>query len=113
MPSFKEPSFQERATLAAQARQTALNKLRTKPPVDPAVLAEKQAAFAARKEAEAQAAAEKRAAREQEKAERQAQKLAAAAANPAKAPVVELTEAEKKAARDARYAARKNRKNVR
>jgi hypothetical protein len=104
MPSFKDPSFQDRTASAAQAKQRALEKLRARPPIDPAVLEQRKAAQAARDEAAAKAREEKKAAREQEKAEQRAR--AAAVAPP---PPVELTEAEKKAARDARYAARKNR----
>ena len=111
MPSFKDPSFQDRTASAAQAKQRALEKLRARPPIDPAVLEERKAAQAARDEAAAKAREEKKAAREQEKAEQRARAEAAAAeaAAAAPAPKVELTEAEKKAARDARYAARKNR----
>ena len=78
MPPFKDPSFQDRTASAAQARQRALDKLKARPPIDPAVLEERKAAQALRD-------------------------AAAASAKPV------LTEAEKKAARDARYAARKSR----
>ncbi|WBO24002.1 DUF6481 family protein [Sphingomonas abietis] len=105
MPSFKQPTFQERAALANKAKQAAIEKLRAKPPVDEAVLAERTAARLAREEAAAKLREEKIAAREAEKAERKrrAEEKAAAAQKPV------LTEAEKKAARDARYAARKSR----
>ena len=53
MPSFKEQSFQERAALAAKAKQAALDKLRAKPPVDEAVVAARVAAAKARDEAAA------------------------------------------------------------
>jgi hypothetical protein len=101
MPPFKQPTFQERAALAAKARQAALDNLRARPPVDEAALAERRAAQLARQEAQALARKEKQAAREQEKADKKAR--AAEAAAPA------MSEAEMKAARDARYAARKNR----
>jgi hypothetical protein len=103
MPPFKQPTFQERAQLAAKAKQAALDKLAAKPPIDQAVVAERRAARLAREEAQAKARAEKLAAREREKAER-----LASAPSPAEPPAP-LTEEEKKAARDARYAARKNR----
>ena len=77
--SFKDPSFQDRIGSAAKARQKALDQLRSKPPLDEKVVAERQAA----KDAEA----------------------AAKAVVPPPP-----TEAERKAARDARYAARKARK---
>lgn len=104
MAFFKQPTFQERAALAAKAKQAALQKLREKPPVDEAVVAERIAAQQAKAEAQAKAREEKIAAREREKAEKKAR--AEAAAPP---PPVELSDAEKKALRDARYAARKAR----
>jgi ABC-type Na+ efflux pump permease subunit len=102
MASYKDPSFEERTALARQAREKALAKLAAKPPLDPAVVAERQAAQAAREKAQAEKSAAKKAAIEQAKADK------AAAAEAAKAPVV--SEEELKAARDARYAARKKRK---
>lgn len=107
MAFFKQPTFQERAALAAKAKQTALQKLREKPPLDETVVAERIAAQQAKAEAQAKAREEKIAAREREKAEKAEKKAAAEAAAPP--PPVELTEAEKKALRDARYAARKAR----
>jgi hypothetical protein len=104
MPPFKQPTFQERAALAAKAKQSALEKMRAKPPLDEAVVAEKRAARIAREEAQAKASEERLAARALEKEA----KKAAAAENAAPAKAVP-TEAEKKAARDARYAARKGR----
>jgi hypothetical protein len=104
MTSYKDPSFQERVGRAAKAKQKALDQLRSKPPVDQAVLAERQAA---RQRREA-ASADKRAVRqEREQAAKaakadEAAKIAAAPASP--------TEEERKLARDARYAARKSRK---
>ena len=103
MPSFKAPTFQERTALAAKAKQAALEKLKAKPPVDEAVLAERRAAVLAREAAPAKAREAKIAAREQEKADKEALKAAKVAASPV------LTEAEQKAIRDAKYAARKNR----
>lgn len=109
MASYKDPSFQDRNNLAKQARLKALEMLKNKPAVDEAVIAERKAAQEKREAAEAAKRAEKRAAMEQAKAEKLAKKLEAAAA--ADKPV--MTEAEKKAERDARYAARKNRKSGR
>ena len=65
MPPFKDPSFQDRAASAAQARQRALEKLKAKPPIDPAVLEERKAAQALRDAAAAKAREEKKAARDQ------------------------------------------------
>jgi hypothetical protein len=110
--SFKDPSFQDRVASAAEAKKKALEGLRSKPPVDEKALAERTA----KREAREAAAAEKRAARLAAQAEAKAAKIAAAeeaalAAAPKKARAVSLpTEAERKAARDARYAARKSRK---
>ena len=103
--SYKDPSFQDRAASAAQAKQKALDRLKAKPPVDEAVVAERQAARLAREAAQAEKRAAKKAAEEQAKAEKAAQAEQAKAAQ-----VAAPTEAERKAARDARYAARKNRK---
>jgi Family of unknown function (DUF6481) len=103
MPSFKQPTFQERTAIAAKAKAAALEKLRAKPPVDDAILAERRATALAKAAAQQAAREEKRAARELEKAEQAARKAEEATANAG------LTEAEQKAIRDAKYAARKNR----
>jgi hypothetical protein len=105
MKSYKDPSFEDRVARAAEAKQKALDKLRAKPPVDEKLVAARQAARLKREAAEAERRAAKKAA---EQAAREA-KQAKAAEKAKPAPVV-LTDAEKKAARDARYAARKNRK---
>jgi hypothetical protein len=106
MKSYKDPSFQDRMGRAAEAKKKALDRLRAKPPVDEAVLAERQAARARREEAEAA----KREARKAEKAQAAEAAKAALDAAAAAAPPPPPTEAERKLARDARYAARKNRK---
>src|SRR3546814_14554022 len=54
MALFKDPGFQERAANAAKAKQKALDRLRAKPPVDEAILAERNAARLAREAAEAE-----------------------------------------------------------
>ncbi len=100
MKSYKDPSFQDRVGRAAEAKQKALDRLRAKPPVDEKVVAERQAARLRREAGEAEKRAAKKAAQEEQ--------AAAAAAKAAAAPKPP-TEAELKAARDARYAARKNR----
>lgn len=100
MPAFKNPSFQDRVGQSADARTKALDQLRKKPPRDEKVVAERIAA-AGRRDA---AKAEKAAARQAAEAEAARARADEAAAN---APP---TEAERKAARDARYAARKKRK---
>ncbi len=97
-------TFQERLARAAEAKQKALEKLRSKPPVDAAVLAERQALQLKREAAQGERRAASAAARLQAK-DAKAAKAAEAASAPA-AP----TEADLKAARDARYAARKKRR---
>lgn len=108
MKSYKEPSFQERIAAAARARTEVLQQLRDKPPVDETAAAER----AERRLAKEAAAREKRqnallAAKEARAAKRAQAEEAAAASAARQKPV--LTEAERKAARDARYLARKNR----
>lgn len=111
MSSYKAPSFQDRIAAAGSARQKALDALRAKPPVDAAILTERRLA----QEARDQAVAIERAAKAQalalakaEKAERKAVAEAAAALKAAR--LTPASAAEMKAARDARYAARKARK---
>jgi hypothetical protein len=116
---FKVPTFQDRAGSAAEAKRKALEQLKNKPPVDEQVLAERQAARLAREAAEAEKRAAKKAAKEEAeaaklaaKAEAEAAVAAAAAAKAAAVPVKPAgpTEEERKAARDARYAARKKKR---
>ncbi len=109
MMNYKAPSFQERIALAAEARQKALDKLRAKPPVDEAVVAARKAAKLAKEEAALAAREAKRAAIEEEKAAKLRAIEEAAALAEAEAAKLVLTEEEKKAARDARYAQRKQR----
>ena len=111
MKSYQDPSYQDRAGRAAEAKQRALDNLRSKAPVDEKIMAERRAARLKREAAEA----EKRAARKSAEAAAKAAKAAAAeaardAAPEAAAAPAPRTEAEMKLARDARYAARKNRK---
>lgn len=104
MKSYKESSFEERRARAAGAKQKALDQLRSKPAQDPAVAAERMAASLRRDAARSEKVAAK-------KAEKQAIADAAVAEAAAKAALPPPpTEAELKARRDARYAARKKRK---
>src|SRR5580692_9901822 len=114
MSGFKEPSFADRQKAAQQAKQNILNKFRSQPgPDDPAVMQRQ-----AEREAQAAERAKAKLAREAAKAEqklRDAEAAAQAAAQLARdkeeAAAKEIAlEAERKAARDARYAARKKRK---
>lgn len=101
MAGYKEPGFQERVAAAAKARESALARLKAKPPVDPSVVAERIAKTREREAMRAQRATERAEARRLAEVEK-------AAAIPS-----EPTEAERKAARDKRYAARKARKSSR
>jgi hypothetical protein len=111
MSGFKEPSFAERQKAAQEARKTILKKFRTQPgPNDPAVKARQ-----AEREALAIERAKAALARDAAKAERKRLEIEVAAATAAQllreneealARKAAL-EADQKAARDARYAARK------
>ncbi|MET0268874.1 MAG: DUF6481 family protein [Sphingomonas sp.] len=121
MAGFKDPTFTDRASAAAKAKQAALEKLTARPKPDEATLAARGAA----EEAKAARDAERRAERAAEKAAAEQAKLDAIAAKEAAAREAEEAKAreesdkmarqiellaEQKAARDARYAARKQRK---
>jgi len=123
MAGYKEPGFQDRVASATKARESALARLKAKPPIDPAVVAERIEKARLKEEAQAQRAADRAA----ERAAAEAAKLAAeeakaaeeaalAAEEAAKAKAIqdaivpELTDEEKKQLRDAKYAARKARK---
>jgi len=104
MKSYKDPSFQDRVGRAAEAKKKALDQLRSKPPLDEKIVAERQAARLKREAVKL----ERRAAR---KASEQAAREAKAAKAAAKAAAPQPpSEAQRKIERDARYAARKNRK---
>ena len=105
MRSFKDPSFQDRIGSAAEAKRKALENLRSKPPLDEKRVADRQAA---RLKREAAAAAIRTARKAADQAARDS-KAAEQEVQAAPAPAFP-TEAERKAARDARYAARKSRK---
>jgi hypothetical protein len=114
MSGFKEPSFADRQKAALEARQKLLSKFRGQPgPDDPAVKQRQ-----AEREAHVAERAKTKLTREAAKAEqkrREADVAAAAAAKLARekqeaAAREAALEVERKAARDARYAARKKRK---
>jgi hypothetical protein len=108
--AYKEPSFKDRASLSADAKQRALEKLKAKPPLDPEVVAQRLAAREAKEAAEAQKRADKKAAIEQAKLDKIAKAEEAKRAAEEAAQKAQMTDAEKKALRDAKYAARKARK---
>jgi len=111
MKSYQHPSFQERVGRAAEAKQKALDNLRSRPPVDEKLAAERRANREKREAAEAEKRAEKKAAAQ---AARESRAAAASARSEAEANAAASaappTDEERKRARDARYAARKNRK---
>jgi hypothetical protein len=102
MASYKNPSFQDRVGQAAEAKKKALEQLRSRPLPDEKIVAQRMAAEQRRQAAKALKADAKKAAAQAA--------LEAKAEVAAKAAPPEITEAERKAARDARYAARKNRR---
>jgi Family of unknown function (DUF6481) len=102
MASYKDPTFQERTALAQAARAKALAKLAAKPAPDAELMEQRKAARLAREAAAAEKSAARKAAIAQAKADKAAAALAAVVTPP--------SEAELKAARDERYAARKKRK---
>lgn len=109
MASHKD-TFQDRVGRAAEAKKAALESLKAKPPLDEALIAERLAAREAREAKDAEKRAAKKLA-EQTRRDEKAAAMKAKASVPPPAPApVGMTEAEKKAARDERYAARKNRK---
>lgn len=109
MNGYNAPSFQDRASASWQAKQKALANLKAAPALDAAEIAERAARHAKRDTLAAAKAAKARQARDDK------QRLADEKREAAKAATITVdqpkkTEAELKAARDARYAARKNRK---
>lgn len=114
MNGYKDTGFNDRLKTAQSARKAALEKFRAQPaPDDPAVLAravERAAINAARDARAAERKAEREAEAIREAAEAEARKVAEAAQAIQSAADKEALLVAQKAARDARYAARKNRK---
>lgn len=115
MAYFKEPSFQDRTASARQAKQKALDQLKAKPANDEALMAK----LRQERETREQALGEERRARAYERAAAKAEKASVKAAELARVEAAAALKAarlkpstpdEMKAARDARYAARKARK---
>jgi len=109
MKGYQQPGFEDRVAAAKRAKAEALEKLRAKPPVDEAELALRVERERAREAAAAEKRAAVRLAKEEALAAKAEQARLAAEAAEAARPKV-LTPEEQKAARDARYAARKARK---
>jgi hypothetical protein len=102
MPSFKSPTFQDRAGQAASAKREALERLRLRPAPSEAVVAKRKQSAARKAIVRAEKALTKK------EADELAKSVKAQAVSKANLPVP--TEAERKAGRDARYAARKRRR---
>lgn len=118
MAGFKLPDFNDRRAASQSARASALEKIKARPPVDPEEQARRRAEREAREAAkmeerraakEAKLQAEEAARAAQERAEEEAREEAARLKKEAKA-ASKLSEEEAKARRDAKYAARKNKK---
>jgi len=99
MASFKNPTFQDRAGQAASAKRDALDQLSRRPAPDEALVAQRK------QTAERQAIVRAEKALAKKHAAELAESEKAKATAEASLPVP--TEAERKAGRDARYAARK------
>jgi hypothetical protein len=112
MKAYQNSSFQDRVDQVAKAKQRALDQLRAKPPIDPAVEEARLAASQKREAAEAEKRAARKAAEEAAEQLARDQKLASEQAEAARLAAIkpELTEEERKRARDAKYAARKKRR---
>jgi hypothetical protein len=108
MKRYREPGFQERITAAARARNEALTQLRTRPPVDETLAAARLAKGLAQETARLEKRRVARMAADEAKAAKRDKALEAAAAR-AVPEKPALSEDERKAARDARYLARKSR----
>ena len=112
--AFKDPSFQDRIASASKAKQKALDHLKAKPPVDQELMATRRQERETRErtlEEEWAGKAREKAAAKAEKASLKAAALVAAEAAAAlkAARLKPSSPEEMKAARDARYAARKTR----
>ena len=106
MAGYKELDFNERRAASQKAREIALAKLKARPPVDEAEQARRREAQAARDAAQAE---KRRAAMEAKLQAAQARKSDEARDVKVETPSsVQPTEEERKAARDAKYAKRKN-----
>ena len=111
MAGYKELDFNERRAASQKARGNALAQLKARPPVDEA----EQARRRAEREARDAAKAEKRRAAKEARLQaaetaRSDQARAAEALATASASAAQLTDEDRKAARDAKYAARKKNK---
>ncbi|RSY88640.1 hypothetical protein DAH66_04060 [Sphingomonas koreensis] len=111
MAAYREPGFEERAALAARAKSAALARLRARPPIDEAERAARAARALQRETAAEEKRAAKRMTREAAAALKRIATAEISAVEDTQANATGTTEADRKAARDARYAARKGRKS--
>lgn len=109
MKGYHAPSFQDRAAASLEAKHKELAAMKAVPRPDASVLVERAARYA-RRDALAQAKAAKARETRDEQKRLADEKRAATKENRIRAARPKKSEAEMKAARDARYAARKNRK---
>jgi hypothetical protein len=107
MKGYREPSYQDRMGRAADAKQKALERLKAKPVLDEATLAARRAASLARAAVQAEKRAARKAAHEEEAAHKAARADEAAVRAEENEGGRIPTDEERKAMRDARYAARK------
>ncbi len=105
MKSYKDPPLHDRLGRAAEAKRKALEQLRARPPIDENAAAERQAMRLARDVAKE----ERRAALKTTEQLKADETVRDAGPQALAAPPVP-TETERKAIRDARYAARKSRR---
>jgi hypothetical protein len=105
MKSYKEPGIEARRQAAAEARAKALATLKARAPIDPAVQADRLAVAEAREKARALKSEAAREARASALAAKSGKGAATDESSSA------INEVDRKAARDARYASRKDRQN--
>src|ERR1700748_1422020 len=113
MSGFKEPGFADRQKAAAQAKKDLLNKFRAQPGADdpqgPKSPAAREAIAANREKTRLAREAEKAEAKRREEEAKAAEAARIAREKEEEAERAAALEAEQKAKRDARYAARKDR----
>jgi hypothetical protein len=112
MKTYQNFTHQDRAAQGADAKQKKLEQLRAKPPVDPAAQQARLLASQKRDAAQADKRADRKAAEDAAEQAAQDEKTAQEEAEAARLATIkpEPTEEERKLARDAKYAARKNRR---
>ena len=108
MAGYKELDFNERRAASQKAREIALAKLKARPPVDEAEQARRREAQAARDAAQAEKRRAAKEARLQAAQARKSDEARDAKVETAAPSKPQPTEEERKAARDAKYARRKN-----